>query len=692
MLKKIQWMTAVALVALATACSDRDIATDPSPAPGFNEKGEGFMAVSISLPSIAGTRAASDEPTYVDGELHEYDVKNATLLIFSGTDEANAKLHSAYDISGAFPAANVNNQITSQRSIVHLANKNGLTGNIYAYVILNNQGLFSLNAQTNNGSGTPYDSKSSDLQVAADGITDGDGAAVTNGTSLTGKTFSYFEKLMVTAQSSAKLLTGNTGATADYKNGFMMTNAPVASATAGQSFNGKIYRLAVVDPTLIYPTQEQAESSKPAAIIYAERLVAKVQVNDKVENRTVTNNKTLTVKIDGFMVDQTAKSMYLSHNVGEGTAAATAFPTNIFNWAAYQSNSKNLAALTNNPYRFIEKEAINNDLTYNGVNEDPVYRIHWAVDPTYAKDKNDGEHSTLFNAVGAAQTMDTYLNAFADKNYVQAQPGQAVYALENTFGVDRMKDNQTTRVIIKAHYQKEGVDVKDFYTDNQTDAIFAGDAVFMKQVKTVVFKTPVVQNWFKANLAESSAAAEADKNLNVTLNYNGAADKAAGIVTVASVSVNEAGLTLKDDKAAFPTADDINKQITNVFKYYKGGYAYYTVMIKHFGDAQTPWNNGEDFTPTDTRVSYPYQNAGGTANGTFDTSAEQNYLGRYGVLRNTWYNIDVTGVDAIGQPTIPTVTPGTSGGGKDDDSVEMFIHTRIRILPWAKRSQSEILH
>lgn len=650
------------------------------------------MAVSISLPSIAGTRA-SEEPTYTDGELHEYDVKDTTLLLFNGKDEATATLHSAYDISGSFPAANVNNQITTQRSIVHLANKNGLTGNIYAYVILNNQGLFSLNAQANSGSGTPYDSKSSDLQVAADGIKDGDGAAVASGTSLTGKTFADFEKLMVTAQSSAKLLTGNTGATADYKNGFMMTNAPVASATAGQSFNGKIYRLAVVDPTLIYPTQKQAESSKPAATIYAERLVAKVQVNNKVTDATVTNNKTLTVKIDGFMVDQTAKSMYLSHNVGEGTDAASAFPTNIFNWGAYQSNSRNLASLTTNPYRFIEKTAINNGQTFNGTDEDPVYRIHWAVDPTYSKGVNDGDNAQLFNTVSAAQTMDTYLNAFADKSYVQAKPGKAVYALENTFGVDRMKDNQTTRVIIKAHYQKEGVDVKDFYTDNQTDAIFAGDADFKKQVKTVVFKTPVVQNWFKANLAEGSAAAEADKNLDVTLNYNGAADKAAGIVTVASVSLNDAGLTLKSDKAPFPAVDDINKQITNVFKYYKGGNAYYTVMIKHFGDAQTPWNNGEFVTPTDTRVSYPYQqHLDGTANGDFDTSAEQNYLGRYGVLRNTWYNIDVTGVDAIGQPTIPTVTPGTSGGGKDDDSVEMFIHTRIRILPWAKRSQSEILH
>ena len=691
-LNNFKWMAAAMLVAMTAACSDSDIATqDPVPTPGFNEKGEGFMAVSISLPSIDGTRAASTEPEYVDGELYEYEVKNATLLLFNGADEASAKLHSAYDISGTFPAANVNNQITTQRSIVQLANKNGLTGNIYAYVILNNQGLFTLEAQANNCSGTVYDSKAADLKVAVDGITDGSGSAVANGTSLTGKTFADFEKLMLTAQSSAKLLTGNTGATADYKNGFMMTTAPVASATAGSSFGGKIYRLAVVDPALIFPTLDQSQSSKPAATIYVERLVAKVQVNDKVTDATVTNNQTLTVKIDGFMVDQTAKSMYLSHNVGEGTAAATAFPTNIFNWAAYESNSNNLEALTANPYRFIEKTAINNGQTFNGTGEDPVYRIHWAIDPTYAKGTNDDEHSTLFNTVDAAQTIDTYLNAFADKNYVQAQPGKVVYALENTFGVDRMKDNQTTRVIIKAHYQKGGEDVKDFYTDSQTDAIFT-EADFMKQVKSVVFKTPAVQNWFKANLAEGSAAAEGDKNLEVTLNYNGTSDKAAGIVTVASVTPKEDGATFKADKADFPAVAEINKQILNVFKYYLGGYAYYTVMIKHFGDAQTPWNNGETFTPNATRISYPYQNAGGKANGAFDTTAEQNYLGRYGMLRNTWYNVDVTGVSAIGQPTIPTVTPGTSGDGKDDDSVEMYIHTRIRILPWAKRSQSEVLH
>ena len=41
---------------------------------------------------------------------------------------------------------------------------------------------------------------------------------------------------------------------------------------------------------------------------------------------------------------------------------------------------------------------------------------------------------------------------------------------------------------------------------------------------------------------------------------------------------------------------------------------------------------------------------------------------------------------------IPTVTPGTSGDGKDDDSVEMshsYPHPHLAV---GKRSQSEVLH
>ena len=62
--------------------------------------------------------------------------------------------------------------------------------------------------------------------------------------------------------------------------------------------------------------------------------------------------------------------------------------------------------------------------------------------------------------------------------------------------------------------------------------------------------------------------------------------------------------------------------------YYKGGVAYYPVLIKHFGNTETPWT-----MPTGGVLeSYP------------GTDAANNWLGRYGVLRNTWYTVNVTGL------------------------------------------------
>lgn len=65
---------------------------------------------------------------------------------------------------------------------------------------------------------------------------------------------------------------------------------------------------------------------------------------------------------------------------------------------------------------------------------------------------------------------------------------------------------------------------------------------------------------------------------------------------------------------------------------YENGISYYPVRIKHFGDDLTPWKKTEAPEPTVSGGAYP------TAN------QAANYLGRYGVLRNNWYNIDVTGI------------------------------------------------
>ena len=100
-------------------------------------------------------------------------------------------------------------------------------------------------------------------------------------------------------------------------------------------------------------------------------------------------------------------------------------------------------------------------------------------------------------------------------------------------------------------------------------------------------------------------------------------------------------------------------KITSGIATYLDGVTYYIARIKHFNEL-TPWTAGEGY---------------GTAN--------DKYLGRYGVLRNNWYDLSVTSISGLGYPDVPEVKPTVS-----DDENEQYINVEVKILDWAKRSQS----
>jgi hypothetical protein len=77
----------------------------------------------------------------------------------------------------------------------------------------------------------------------------------------------------------------------------------------------------------------------------------------------------------------------------------------------------------------------------------------------------------------------------------------------------------------------------------------------------------------------------------------------------------------------------------------------------------TPWTTGE-----------PY----GTNN--------EKYLGRYGVLRNNWYELSVNKVTGLGYPDVPEVKPTLP-----DDENDQYISVSVKILSWAKRSDTVVL-
>lgn len=95
-------------------------------------------------------------------------------------------------------------------------------------------------------------------------------------------------------------------------------------------------------------------------------------------------------------------------------------------------------------------------------------------------------------------------------------------------------------------------------------------------------------------------------------------------------------------------------------KYFKAGESYYKALIKHFGDDLTPY----------------------VISGEQKIYTEAKHLGRYGVLRNNWYELSVTSVSSPGDPTVPSIDD------QWDDLDEAFVKIQVNILSWAKRHQN----
>lgn len=298
-------------------------------------------------------------------------------------------------------------------------------------------------------------------------------------------------------------------------------------------------------------------------------------------------------------------------------------------WMGYAN-----ANCTTNPYRFVGHTQIASGL----------YRTYFAQDMNYDTD------ATGLQRVAEADFKDAYGDA------------NPQYCFENTFNVKHQNENQTTLVAIKAKLNKS----KDFY-------IVGGDqtTLFDKTQLENLIKNKflsIEEGWVKTNAKNETTTIGKD---DLTLSFD--KTDAAGVITLTGVSVEES--KLKPSHAPLPATylEDVKAAVGSIVCY-KNGTSYYTVRIKHFGDDLTPWKKGDlEVKPGSV---YP--------DGT--KTAEDNWLGRYGVLRNNWYDITVQDVKGLGSATVPELT------GTTDDELESYIAVRINVLSWAKRTQSAILH
>ena len=61
---------------------------------------------------------------------------------------------------------------------------------------------------------------------------------------------------------------------------------------------------------------------------------------------------------------------------------------------------------------------------------------------------------------------------------------------------------------------------------------------------------------------------------------------------------------------------------------------------------------------------------------------ENNYLGRYGIVRNNWYQLELGEIKAPGTPTVPSLSD------KADDEQKYYIQATVKIMDWAVHKQS----
>lgn len=599
----------IALTALVLgACSSEDIIDNGGQGPVAQGE-KGYVSFAINLPTTPSTRA-NDE--FDDGAAYEYNVNDATLLIFNGDSEDDAKFYGAYNLTlgNAELEGGVDDNITTTHKAIASFVKP--SGNVYALVIVNKGDVLTGSEK--------------------------DGWKL-NDANLTSGTTSFNEFRTVAQTLGVSRLASTTG-----KGNFFMTNAPLYTKPGNSTDptingTGKAVTLTEIPSASIYPTQSEAES-KPATSIYVERAVAKVTVKAGKESGNVTvGTGSIPYELSGWTLDITNKQSYIVRNVKDA------------DWWGYKSS---YCTKTDVAYRFVGSANVSANL----------YRTYWAYDPNYSSYEDE------FNMLqGTTPTSLTKV-------------GGNAYCLENTFNVANQNQNQTTRVIVAATL-KGGDDFCILNNDKTT--LYKKEDV-IKAIKEEYLKNSTVVAALKnpdTGLKERSDNVIGESDLTVTFSngmtesdfLNGGSTDLGGDLTVAKIQIND-GSASKFKGGNIPTVltpggegnADIIAAVNNGKKvsYYKGGVAYYPVMIRHFDEDQTPW------TAEGKTESYPNT----------DNKAEANWLGRYGVLRNNWYEINVTGIKTIGSADVPDVD------GTPDDPLESWISVEINVLSWAKRSQS----
>lgn len=420
----------------------------------------------------------------------------------------------------------------------------------------------------------------------------------------------------------------------DNTKGFYMANAP-------RFIDADVEPTTLVKIEGIYRTKEEAQS-KPGTTVHVERGLAKVTVGSSTTvgskdyfaatgaNATGTNYGSDKVQITKWALDVTNKHSFPIHVTSGLKAGIPSTDPAVPAVPAYADIWKDGTGTAPATSRFVSHPATG-----------AFKRVYWGIDPNYSMDLSDltkcDEQFTLAAADGSPVT---WKNGSGSDN--------PLYCLENTFDIDNMKQGQTTRVVFKAKYTPKDIPADETFYKIGNNTTLLKDAELVTTVDNAA--TSVLPG--------------------CTVDYTRLKTAGSHVITLADVKYGTPSAVLEAEtiygtKKGKDIVAEINAKLglnDGVgINTYLNGVTYYIARIKHFGDDLTPWNAGD--------ARYGGDN--------------EKWLGRYGVLRNNWYDLTVNSISGPGYPDVPEVKPTDP-----DDEDTKYISVSVKILDWAKRSQN----
>lgn len=413
------------------------------------------------------------------------------------------------------------------------------------------------------------------------------------------------------------------------KPAFTMCNAPLSNKANTHSTATEF-----VDKTLVkvdvYDNETDARGADPNQI-YVERVVAKVTLagfnyaNNQYTKDVVNANNVYDgdqVILNGWTLNVTNKSTKLVRDAGD-----------IATW------------MNNTTYGTVSRFVGTTE-----VGTGAGYRIYWAEDGNYDGTGYNNEFNIYVTGTPEIGEIEITHDFDWNENAEHDNVSFPLYCLENTMNYNQQNKNQTTGVILKTTYLAK---IGNETSATKGDFFICGTDPTAYRAHTQTGDSPATG---LLETMEGLFNPQIDIELKSgTLNGG----------TYNSTNLNDLVQKVTDGGQSNLSTEEI-KTIWNKLgeiRYYKdGANYYYTTLIRHFDDTE-----GVTYTA-------------GTDNG-----YSEKHLGRYGVVRNNWYELKVNSISGPGEPDVD------NPGEETDDDNEGYINCAINVLSWAKRSQSVAL-